>query len=436
MSYNSLVKTTVIHSSDSPTIFDPSISGHTTSTSPLQQAHKKRRPSKGKIQTDIRRSSSTPHMRNLALQNSGELSPTTQDKRRNKLGYHRTSVACGHCRRRKIRCLIAPDDIQGRCANCIRLKKECNFYPVEQNPDSQRPLTGANKDVSIGAPESSTTSSPRHPPSIAGDKDEFRPPFPGQVTTPTSRYAPPPDAEIDPASLSHSGGIHPHHPPYAYPPPLETQWHTPGFLPSSSMAETSPSSSGFWQPSPSTANSTYGSDSNVSGGRTPATVSTTSNISYGGHPENWPHPNMQPPQTQARSMSYPNIDGLPHQSFNAGLGIQHDYPRRNSPYSSYPSAIDTNQSSSQGSTLGSNAPLSAPILPNQQFNYPPPSPWNPYGGMQNPGSDMPMHPRTMSAQWYGETGPLDQVQEEGGPPGPYGHTALPPHGMPHYYSGA
>lgn len=55
---------------------------------------KKRRQSKGKIPTEIRRSTSTPHMRNLALTTSGELSPTA-DKRRNKLGYHRTSVACG-----------------------------------------------------------------------------------------------------------------------------------------------------------------------------------------------------------------------------------------------------------------------------------------------------------------------------------------------------
>ncbi|KIH90360.1 hypothetical protein SPBR_00472 [Sporothrix brasiliensis 5110] len=38
------------------------------------------------------------------------------EKRRNKLGYHRTSVACG------------------RCVNCIRLKKECSFYPVDQQP--------------------------------------------------------------------------------------------------------------------------------------------------------------------------------------------------------------------------------------------------------------------------------------------------------------
>ncbi|KAJ5560461.1 hypothetical protein N7513_002860 [Penicillium frequentans] len=79
------------------------------------------------------------------------------DKKRNKLGYHRTSVACGqftlnllsmrsrylcrlflHCRRRKIRCLVAPDDSQGRCENCIRLRKECQFFPVDQQPPIEK----------------------------------------------------------------------------------------------------------------------------------------------------------------------------------------------------------------------------------------------------------------------------------------------------------
>lgn len=78
------------------------------------------------------------------------------DKKRNKLGYHRTSVACGqyptyvglcvfcsfssavHCRRRKIRCLMAADDAQRRCENCIRLRKECQFFPVDQQPPVEK----------------------------------------------------------------------------------------------------------------------------------------------------------------------------------------------------------------------------------------------------------------------------------------------------------
>jgi hypothetical protein len=55
---------------------------------------KKRKAAKGKTPTDLRRSASTPHLRGPPLGDSGPLSPNS-DKRRNKLGYHRTSVACG-----------------------------------------------------------------------------------------------------------------------------------------------------------------------------------------------------------------------------------------------------------------------------------------------------------------------------------------------------
>jgi hypothetical protein len=72
---------------------DHALVGQTNAPMNHSQLSKKRGPSKGKV-PEIRRSVSTPHMRNLALANSGELSPTA-DKRRNKLGYHRTSVACG-----------------------------------------------------------------------------------------------------------------------------------------------------------------------------------------------------------------------------------------------------------------------------------------------------------------------------------------------------
>ncbi|KAF2258251.1 hypothetical protein CC78DRAFT_537937 [Lojkania enalia] len=394
-----------------------------------QQTSKKRRSSKGKVPPEIRRSSSTPHMRNLAVASSGELSPTA-DKRRNKLGYHRTSVACGHCRRRKIRCLVAQDDSQGRCANCIRLKKECNFYPVEQNPENQRSQTNAAKEAGSAAPASSTTSSPRHPPSASGEKaEEFRSPYAGAPPSATaSRFGVQsgPDVESKPAAHSNSTSIP--RPPYAYPHAIETQWPTTGFLPSSSVGESSPSSSGYWRPSPSAATSNYGSESNFSGGQTPTTMSTASNMSYGGHHDThgWGHPNMQPP---ARSMSYGNIEGLPQNYSNQGLGIQQDFPRRPSPYG-YPPTIDTHPSTIQCTTLGdaTSAPLSAPILPNQQYPYS--QNWNPYGGVQNPPHEMPVPSRSMSVQWYAEP-TLDQVQEEGIPPMAYNH-----HPMQQYYSEA
>ncbi|KLU87589.1 hypothetical protein MAPG_06586 [Magnaporthiopsis poae ATCC 64411] len=92
----------------------------------------------------LKRSMSTPNVRpelpleQAHMQHQGQpvdhVSFLAADKRRNKLGYHRTSVACGHCRRRKIRCLPSSDDPEGRCINCIRLKKDCNFFPVDQQP--------------------------------------------------------------------------------------------------------------------------------------------------------------------------------------------------------------------------------------------------------------------------------------------------------------
>ena len=221
---------------------------------------------------------------------------------------------------------------------------------------------------------------------------------------------------------------HMQHPPFAYPPTIETQWPpTAGFLPSSSVAEISPSSSGYWRPSPSTANSTYGSESNISGGHTPATINSASNMSYSGHHDSpsWGQSNLQPP---TRSMSYGNIEGIPQQYSSQGLSIQqHDYPRRTSPYP-FPATIDTNPSTIRATTLGGStaAPLSAPILPNQQYTYP--QTWSPYGG--HPTHEMPMQSRSMSGQWYAEPGQLDQVQEEGGPPMTYNH-----HGMQQFYSG-
>lgn len=103
MSYNPLAQPPVtgfpISETTSPEILDDrpdyysAQTDQAVETSPQQQLLKKRRASKEKAAV-IRRSSSTPHMRNLALGTASELSPTG-DKRRNKLGYHRTSVACG-----------------------------------------------------------------------------------------------------------------------------------------------------------------------------------------------------------------------------------------------------------------------------------------------------------------------------------------------------
>ncbi|KAK8050364.1 hypothetical protein PG994_012094 [Apiospora phragmitis] len=120
----------------------------------------------------LRRAFSTPNVRKQGANDpeNGYMALSSNEKRRNKLGYHRTSVACvyggladtiskGHCRRRKIRCIIQPADPGGRCMNCIRLKKECSFFPVDQQPPT---LPGQKQGTrsSVGSKIHSASSSP------------------------------------------------------------------------------------------------------------------------------------------------------------------------------------------------------------------------------------------------------------------------------------
>lgn len=99
---------------------------------------------------------------------SSSTPPVYNGKKYNKLGYIRRSVACSEqtlgpdcdalsyviidtsmsdanprlapCRRRKIRCLSIKDGSQQRCGNCIRLQKQCAFYPVDEyNVSADRP---------------------------------------------------------------------------------------------------------------------------------------------------------------------------------------------------------------------------------------------------------------------------------------------------------
>lgn len=55
---------------------------------------RRRRSSKPTMAAIVKRSASTPNVRGLAVADGAALSYAA-DKRRNKLGYHRTSVACG-----------------------------------------------------------------------------------------------------------------------------------------------------------------------------------------------------------------------------------------------------------------------------------------------------------------------------------------------------
>jgi hypothetical protein len=159
---------------------------------PSSPSLKNRGSSTGTKSAKIKRSMSTPNVRGQSSADAAALA-LSAEKRRNKLGYHRTSVACGetclilycqsdfswqtdpnlgHCRRRKIRCIPAPADLQNRCSNCIRLKKECNFYPVDQQPPPEPRRRGSKAQSGTGrASESSSPSTssgqlPELPPTL------------------------------------------------------------------------------------------------------------------------------------------------------------------------------------------------------------------------------------------------------------------------------
>ena len=57
--------------------------------------------------------------------------------------------SAGHCRRRKIRCLLPADEGAVRCTNCIRLKKECLWATPDQQrgrPTNYRPASPSRLD--------------------------------------------------------------------------------------------------------------------------------------------------------------------------------------------------------------------------------------------------------------------------------------------------
>ncbi|KFY01677.1 hypothetical protein O988_02606 [Pseudogymnoascus sp. VKM F-3808] len=127
----------------------PELSQQVLDSNPFSQEPNQRSSDQG---GKIKRSP-TPNIQGQAVADAA-----LAEKRRNKLGYHRTSVACGHCRRRKIRCILAPRDLQNRCANCIRLKKECNFHPVGKLPQPKsNGQRGKPSDSGLGSASSSAS---------------------------------------------------------------------------------------------------------------------------------------------------------------------------------------------------------------------------------------------------------------------------------------
>ncbi|WYZ34448.1 hypothetical protein EsH8_I_000724 [Colletotrichum jinshuiense] len=158
------------------------------------------------------------------------------DKKRNKLGYHRTSVACGHCRRRKIRCIPSPVDVQGRCINCIRLKKECSFHPVDQPPPPQMAdaRSKAPSRASVGSKIASESSSPAMAPGQSPEmlhRQQYHPsviPSAPNMAPPAMR--PPTIENIGPEAMMTSGAASASRA-YDFPNQSITNWMSPNVSP-------------------------------------------------------------------------------------------------------------------------------------------------------------------------------------------------------------
>ncbi|KAM7184903.1 Halotolerance protein 9 [Rhypophila sp. PSN 637] len=332
----------------------------------------------------------TPHQATTPEQNA-----LAQEKRRNKLGYHRTSVACGHCRRRKIRCMPSPNDVQGRCMQCIRLKKECSFYPVDQQPPQDTRQKSASRS-SVGPKLASASSSPAMPPTGHPAELHALQTYP-QLTMPSIQNMPPPmkpagsesyppDSKV-PSSASSSR-------PYEYGNHGITNW----------MSETSPSSS-----KPSDLNATwrsYPTESPITPAFSPYTPhapppSATWSTSMASEPTSrddiaWSTYPAPPPRSLSfggESMSnhqqYPSVS---HMSSHSGRA----YDRKSSSMSAdmYPPPIATTIPGIEtvpGTTLEHQVSLSAGAIPPSNYGS-----WQQSYSYSKPGDGY--------AGWYGEAG--------------------------------
>ncbi|KAI9814706.1 MAG: hypothetical protein M1826_002152 [Phylliscum demangeonii] len=420
--------------------------------------HQRRRFSKPTMAGHIvKRSLSTPNVRGLAT-DAAALSYAAE-RRRNKLGYHRTSVACGHCRRRKIRCLLAPEDPQGRCSNCIRLKKECNFFPVDQPPLSDA-KPGANKleRHSVGTAHSSSTSpSPPHPARPDPHRIGHLPPYaaialpPGPHDYPIAVEHGPRTASV-PSLPKHSvllsstpGAARPQLPHMQTIPPMPGPveygrperppgWDGSPYLDPSPMSNGGGGGSGrtmleepshhFWRLAESPMTPAFSSSFAA-----PAGVPAIHRESVAGYPyavarddPGW--------HLQSRSMSFGQLEGLSlHPSagpYPSPLPDYHHHHKHAAPPPPYPIPYGAGHLPDPAAGGAPDARGPAPAA----YSMPPPPPWNPsftanpMGAGPGPGGAKPVEP---FGGWYPDAGRLAQVAEEN--TGPLNEEA------PSYYPG-
>jgi hypothetical protein len=282
--------------------------------------------------------------------------------------------------------LPSPEDPLGRCANCIRLKRECSFYPVDHTPDGSRLNTSTSATNSPSSPltpnQLSDSISPQHADYEAGSStDSYSLGYPGSrslsLPFPTSL---PDNLPMHPgftiSSVSENEewamGSHPHRP------------LPPG-------GQTSP----YWASEASTPNT-----SNF-----PPNIP---NLESGGSYENSPLPSYphteqreQQPWAPTRSLSYSHLEGLHHQHHYGGSypGLSTTLPDGLSPFG-HPSTP------SPGDPGGSHPPPGLPNtyrLPDQHSTYG--NPW------LAPDHQAPDQGSSSSQQWYAEPSHVAPTQD-------------------------
>ncbi|KAF2135851.1 uncharacterized protein K452DRAFT_303247 [Aplosporella prunicola CBS 121167] len=357
------------------------------------QTAKKRRPSKGKPPLVIKRSSSTPHMRALGFADSGQISPNSE-KRRNKLGYHRTSVACGHCRRRKIRCLIAPEDAQGRCSNCIRLKKECNFYPVEQQPSGDSRSQNAKRGSVSAVTSTSNSSSPRASTASGHEQVEEYSSYqqlPSGDQPPSYGVSTEFDSHVD---MKSQNGVIPQTSSFNYSPSFDVgAWSSDYAARTSSDANSDGSSIAYWSAPGTSMSSAFFDDA-------PNPMQQTHGLPPNlGNPQQLQDENIWP--GVARSMSFSGPDGM-HPDYR----FQHA------------NTMPIQQGGLRSSMDVSSAPMNPNIRPASTFPFSAPQGWQPYM-TSAPISTPPGPAQPFAANWFPGQVSLGAVEEENNAGNPY-----------------
>ncbi|QSZ32392.1 hypothetical protein DSL72_001966 [Monilinia vaccinii-corymbosi] len=300
--------------------------------------------SKSSEDSKAKRSMSTPNIRTSANTDAAAFA-LVNDKRRNKLGYHRTSVACGkpffnlsktgcdlffksgsqideynnlpftgHCRRRKIRCIPAPADPQNRCSNCIRLKKECNFYPVDQQPQPEPKRRGSKAQNGTGG--ASQSSSPSIP---SGQLPDMQPNLPyhlnmlviqnlGGAQTKketTESFSPGNKVVTSSQNFDYSGG--------------HTAWVAPEVPPGNKTAADMPGS--YWPANSQESQMTPAFSPYATPTMQMANTQSWQSRGHHGQPEANPRePEWSAPQ---RSVSYSHLEGIQTSSQNTAYGVPH-----------------------------------------------------------------------------------------------------------------